>query len=180
MAAPWNKVATVAANVTTHADSTLTIGTTYRYRVRSYNGVANSAYSDVADGSTVVPLDPTNLVAGPLSTTRIDLAWSDNADNETGYQIERCAGAGCTDFALIATTAATHYIARYDFHGDEARLHGLIAGCRRFLFRLTISGSLLAIFLAKPLSDFLHFRPGLTFAALACVLVICHGASSAA
>lgn len=71
---------------------------------------------------------------------------------------------------LIATTAATHYIARYDFHGDEARLHGLIAGCRRFLFRLTISGSLLAIFLAKPLSDFLHFRPGLTFAALACVL----------
>lgn len=71
---------------------------------------------------------------------------------------------------LIATTAITHYIARYDFHGDDARLQGLLAGCRKFLFRLTIAGSLLAILLAKPLSDFLHFRPGLTFAALACVL----------
>jgi hypothetical protein len=70
----------------------------------------------------------------------------------------------------IATTAITHYIARYDFHGDHARLLGLLAGCRKFLFRLTIAGSLLAILLAKPLSDFLHFRPGLTFAALACVL----------
>ena len=69
----------------------------------------------------------------------------------------------------IATTAITHYIARYDFHGDDARLQGLLAGCRRFLFHLTLAGSGLAIFLAKPLSDFLHFRAGLTFAALACV-----------
>ncbi|MBX7120140.1 MAG: pre-peptidase C-terminal domain-containing protein [Gemmatimonadaceae bacterium] len=102
----FTEVATVAANVTTHADSTLTIGTTYRYRVRSYNGVANSAYSDVADGSTVVPLDPTNLVAGPLSTTRIDLAWTDNASDETGYRVERCTGAGCSSFTLLATLAA--------------------------------------------------------------------------
>ncbi|HEY2328403.1 MAG TPA: hypothetical protein VGI63_01145 [Verrucomicrobiae bacterium] len=70
----------------------------------------------------------------------------------------------------IATTAITHYIARYDHHGDDARLQGLLAGCQKFLFRLTIAGSLLAMFLAKPLSDFLHFRAGLTFAALACVL----------
>ena len=70
----------------------------------------------------------------------------------------------------IATTAVTHYIARYDYHGDNARLQGLIAGCQKFLFRLTIGGSLVAIFLAKPASDFLHFREGLTFAALACVL----------
>ncbi len=71
---------------------------------------------------------------------------------------------------LIATTAIAHYIARYDFHGDHARLQGLIAGCRRFLFRLTLVGSLAAIFLAKPLSDFLHFRAAITVAALICVL----------
>jgi len=70
----------------------------------------------------------------------------------------------------IATTAVAHYIARYDFHGDHARLQGLLAGCRKLLFQITIAGSVLAILLAKPLSDFLHFRPGLTFAALACVL----------
>lgn len=70
----------------------------------------------------------------------------------------------------IAAMAITHYIARYDFHDDHARLQGLLAGCQKLLFRLTIAGSLLAIVLAKPLSDFLHFRTGLTFAALACVL----------
>ena len=70
----------------------------------------------------------------------------------------------------IATTAITHHIARYDFHGDDARLQGLLAGCRKFLFRLTVVGSLLAILVAKPMSDFLHFRAGLTLAALACVL----------
>ena len=70
----------------------------------------------------------------------------------------------------IATTAITHYIARFNFSGDDARLRGLLAGCRKFLFRLTIIGSLLAIVLAKPLSEFLHFRTGLALAALACAL----------
>lgn len=80
----------------------------------------------------------------------------------------------------IATTAITHYVARYDFHGDDARLQGLIAGCRKFLFRLTVGGSLAAVLLAKPLSEFLHFRPGLTFAALACVLAGLWGGLAAA
>jgi len=70
----------------------------------------------------------------------------------------------------IATTAITHYIARFSHHGDDARLQGLLAGCRKFLLHLTVAGSVLAIFLAKPLSDFLHFRTGLTIAALVCVL----------
>lgn len=71
----------------------------------------------------------------------------------------------------IATTAITHYIARFNFSGDDARLRGLLAGCRKFLFRLTIAGSLLAVFLAKPMSNFLHFRTSLAFAALICAHV---------
>jgi hypothetical protein len=71
----------------------------------------------------------------------------------------------------IATTAITHYIARFNFSGHDAQLRGLLAGCRKFLFRLTIAGSVLAIFLAKPLSDFFHFRTNLALSALACVLV---------
>ena len=38
----------------------------------------------------------------------------------------------------IATTAVTHYIARFHFSGDDARLHGLLAGCRKFLFHITV------------------------------------------
>jgi hypothetical protein len=85
----------------------------------------------------------------------------------------------------ITTQAVTHYIARFHFSGDDARLQGLLAGCRRFLFHITIAGSVAAIILVKPLGDFFNFpRTSLMFVALVCVLtglwgsymtVICQG-----
>src|SRR3954463_16016823 len=45
----------------------------------------------------------------------------------------------------IATQAVTHYVARFHFSGDDARLHGLLAGCRKLLFHVTIAGSLVAM-----------------------------------
>ncbi len=71
----------------------------------------------------------------------------------------------------IATQAVTHYIARFHFSGDDAQLHGLLAGCRKFLLHITIAGSVVAIILVKPLGDFFHIpRAALTFIALVCVL----------
>jgi O-antigen/teichoic acid export membrane protein len=71
----------------------------------------------------------------------------------------------------IATTAVTHYIAKFNFSGDDARLQGLLAGCQKFLLHLTIGGSLLAAVLIKPLSDFFHFPSlGLMAVALVCTL----------
>jgi O-antigen/teichoic acid export membrane protein len=70
-----------------------------------------------------------------------------------------------------ATIAVTHYVARFHFSGDDARLRGLFAGCRKFLFHLTLISSVLAVLLLKPLSDFFHFPPGLMLAALCCVLM---------
>jgi len=71
----------------------------------------------------------------------------------------------------IATQAVTHYIARFHFSGDDARLHGLLAGCRKFLFHITIAGSVIAIVLVKPLGDYFNFpRASLTLIALVCVL----------
>jgi hypothetical protein len=71
----------------------------------------------------------------------------------------------------VAAQAVTHYIARFHFSGDDVRLHGLLAGCRRFLFHVTIGGSVIAIILVKPVGDFFHIpRTSLTLIALACVL----------
>lgn len=70
-----------------------------------------------------------------------------------------------------ATMAVTHYIARFHFSGDDARLQGLFAGCRKFLFHLTIGASVLAALLLKPLSDFFNFPASLSLAALLCVLL---------
>lgn len=72
---------------------------------------------------------------------------------------------------IIAVTAVTHYIAHFRAAGDEARLQGLVDGCKRLLFWLTIGGSLLAIALVKPLSLFFNVpRSSLTLTALFCVL----------
>ncbi len=71
----------------------------------------------------------------------------------------------------IAAQAVTHYIARFHFSGDDARLHGLLAGCRKFLLHITIAGSVIAIVLIKPLGDFFNIpRTSLTLVALICVL----------
>lgn len=47
------------------------------------------------------PVAPSNLIATPVSTTQINLVWTDNSNNETGFTIERCTGNGCTNFAPV-------------------------------------------------------------------------------
>jgi hypothetical protein len=66
----------------------------------------------------------------------------------------------------VATFAVAHYIAHFNASGDNARLQGLFMGCRRFLFRLTVAGSLLAVIAVKPLSDFFHYSQSLMVATL--------------
>jgi subtilisin family serine protease len=52
------------------------------------------------------PAAPNALVATAVGNARIDLTWADNSDNESGFKIERCTGAGCTNFTQIATASA--------------------------------------------------------------------------
>ncbi len=44
--------------------------------------------------TTVVPLPPTVLTGTVASTTQINLSWTDNSTNETGFKIERKTGTG--------------------------------------------------------------------------------------
>jgi hypothetical protein len=71
----------------------------------------------------------------------------------------------------IATFAVTHYIAHFNARDDQARLQGLLAGCRKFLLWLTIVGSLLAIVAVKPLSVFFHYPGSLMLVTLGCTLL---------
>jgi hypothetical protein len=49
----YSQIATVGANVTTYANTGLTAGTTYYYRVRAYNASGDSAYSNEASATTM-------------------------------------------------------------------------------------------------------------------------------
>ncbi|MCI0355070.1 MAG: choice-of-anchor D domain-containing protein, partial [Acidobacteria bacterium] len=61
----FSEIATVAANQTTYANTGLSSGTTYHYRVRAYNALGNSDYSGVAMATTLaaaVSLAPATLI----------------------------------------------------------------------------------------------------------------------
>ncbi|MBN2181846.1 MAG: fibronectin type III domain-containing protein [Sedimentisphaerales bacterium] len=94
----WNgvvfvEIATVGANVTTFIDSGLSEGTTYTYRVCAYNSAGASSYSNEASATTpggtiLPPAAPTGLTAIAVSSSQINLSWTDNSNNETGFGIE--------------------------------------------------------------------------------------------
>ncbi len=99
-------------------------GTTGRASLRIRSGVGpttpnagdiwssgNDIFFHKADGTIVRLLStalsvPSSLSATAVSYSQINLAWIDNSDNETGFQIQRCTGIGCDTFALVFTAAA--------------------------------------------------------------------------
>ena len=79
---------------TSYAHRGLSAGTTRHYRVRALNAEGEGAESNVDSATTApdVPDAPTGLNAVAAGTSRIDLSWSepanDNGSAVTGYKIE--------------------------------------------------------------------------------------------
>jgi chitodextrinase len=103
---------------TTFNDSGLAPSTAYRYRMRATDLAGNlSPFSAVATATTPAapdtapPSAPTGLTATAVSLTRIDLAWAASTDSVgvTGYWVERCQGANCTNFAQEGTPTTTGF-----------------------------------------------------------------------
>ena len=104
---------------------------------------ANDSASDVtlisSTTDTQAPTAPSGLSA-TASSNEIDLAWSASADNVgvTAYRVERCQGAGCINFAEIATVSAA---------STSYRDVGLPAATYRYRVRATdAAGNLSAVF----------------------------------
>ena len=108
---------TPLTTVTTTAYSNigLTNATSYSYRVRASDAAGNlSGFSNVSSATTPdtqAPTAPAGLTATALTSTQINLSWTASTDNVavTGYQIERCQGAGCSNFTPLITVTTTNY-----------------------------------------------------------------------
>src|SRR5207302_2019781 len=83
---------------------------------------------------TPIPAAPSNLTATAASSSQINLSWTDNSNNETGFKIERSpdgttftqvatVGASITTYANVGLAASTKYYYRvraYNSGGNSA------------------------------------------------------------
>jgi FtsP/CotA-like multicopper oxidase with cupredoxin domain len=108
----------------TYVDATVARNSAYYYRVlangevagdvsmanfptMSADSVSNTAGPVRTYATATRPLAPTNLTATAQAGPQVSLTWRDNANNETGFYVQRCSfvapATTCNTFALIAT-----------------------------------------------------------------------------
>jgi hypothetical protein len=100
----YTHIATVDEDTQIYTDSVLTDGTTYYYRTRAFNGAGNSGYSNEDNEATYI-IAPTGLSASGVSSSRIELSWSDDSAAESGYSVEQKDGSGGV-YSEISTVGA--------------------------------------------------------------------------
>src|SRR5262249_13850913 len=127
---PWTSVGTVGANVRSFAAAGLSGSTTYYFRVFATSAAAgNSPYSNIAGATTPAapvqgPAAPSALRTTVVSAFQINLNWTDNAVNETGFKVERATasagpytqigtpGANITSYPVYSLSPSTTYYFR--------------------------------------------------------------------
>jgi len=79
-------------------------------RMLDSTGVVCDSFTIIKGGTGQVPAAPNGLTATALSSTNVQLNWSDQSSNESGFKIERSVNGGAS-FTQIATTGtgATTY-----------------------------------------------------------------------
>lgn len=101
----YSQIATVAADTTTFMDTSVVAGESYIYRVRAYNIMGNSSYSNEVVVNAWDTSAPTFLRVEPVSSTRLDLSWNFSGTVKYNTIIERKTGVE-GKWETIYTTAA--------------------------------------------------------------------------
>jgi hypothetical protein len=103
----WSLLDTLSENTTVYTHNGLTAETSYDYRIRATNGEGASDYSNELSVTTLPPAPnaPSALSTGAIDTVSVELTWIDNADNESGFELERSDDSGAS-WTQAATPAA--------------------------------------------------------------------------
>ncbi len=113
----YAEVASVSVGATDYQDTGLDSETTYYYRVRATGGALSSNWSNEGNDTTEQLSAPSGLSASAVSSTEIDLSWSDTGEleSEDTYEIERdstvidTVGADTTSYTDTGLSAETQY-----------------------------------------------------------------------
>ncbi len=114
------EIASLPANTTTYTDRQgLLAETTYFYKIVPFNATGENASQEVSVTTlapvATPPAAPSNLTATPVGNS-VRLNWTDNANNELSYVIERKQGTGSfTQIAAIDANSITYQNANVTF-----------------------------------------------------------------
>ena len=102
---PWGTPNwSVGANITTWADTTVTPGKSYQYRVIAFNAGGDSAtWSNVLPVAVPLPNAPAQLSATAASFNNVPLSWVDTNNPSDGFSLERAEDTTPTTWAPIWT-----------------------------------------------------------------------------
>ncbi len=96
-----------------------TIGDTWDYADPNLNEIVNGGFPTITTKSAyatiiqaVLPAAPSNLTATADAVPQVSLAWTDNANNETGFVVERSDNGG--GFVQIATLSGADIVSYTD------------------------------------------------------------------
>jgi titin len=122
-------VAVTAANVTTYSATGLTCNTQYGIWIKATNAAGDSSNSNVIIPFTLpcTPAAPSGLTGSSPTCTSVNLAWIDNATNETGYYVYRSGvfaaalAANITSYTETVTqnTAYSYFVTAYNSGGSS-------------------------------------------------------------
>ncbi len=91
------EIATLGAGVASHVDNGVIASSNYYYRVRAYNSVGNSGYSNVASITTLAapapapapPAAPSSVSARDDANGTATILWGDASTNESSFEVRR-------------------------------------------------------------------------------------------
>jgi hypothetical protein len=111
----FSQIASLGSNVKAYSSTGLSASKKYYYRVRAVNSAGYSAYSNTASATTNAattvskPAAPSSLILSVISSSQINLSWTDNSSVESGFKIERSTdGTTFTQIALNGSNDVTY------------------------------------------------------------------------
>lgn len=98
----WEDIAVSLANSTSFTDNTAIAAVTFEYRIQALGSGINSPFSnaiivDTHSDTPAIPTAPINLRGGVVTSTRVDLVWTDTSANEDSFIIDRRQNGGAWD-----------------------------------------------------------------------------------
>src|ERR1019366_5305070 len=106
----FTQIASLAGNAAAYSNTGLTASTLYYYRVRAQNAAGTSAYCNTSSATTLsLPAAPSALAATAVSSTGINLTWTNNSPTATAMLVENSTNnVTFTQIASLAGNAAAY------------------------------------------------------------------------